>query len=99
MQAVFCTFDLKQASSEQYRTAYGLLADLGLRPVVVSDEGVEVVVPTTSVLGVVSGVSGPFAADRVRDIVQMKFAAHRLESEIFVMSDQRWAAGITKSPS
>ena len=40
---VFCTFDLKNATSSDYETAYAALEKLGLQKVHKSDKGKEVV--------------------------------------------------------
>jgi hypothetical protein len=48
---VFCTFDLKHATSEDYKTAYTDLAAIGLKKVIVSDHSKNIVIPTTAVAG------------------------------------------------
>jgi len=47
----FCTFDLKNASSQDYRNAYSDLAEIGLSKIRAADNGNEIVIPTTSVMG------------------------------------------------
>lgn len=48
---VYCTFDLKNASSRDYEKAYEDLNAIGLAKVVKADAGHNVVIPTTSTMG------------------------------------------------
>jgi len=94
---VFCTFDLKNASSQDYQYAYSDLAALGLSKVHVGDNGVTAVVPTTSAMGWFSGVTSQGVSDHVCLQVQAAFRARRFTSEIFLTVGQSavWAARTT----
>lgn len=94
---VFCTFDLKNASSQDYQNAYADLEELGLKKVQKADGGGDVVIPTTSVMGTFNGNSAEAVRDDVRNWVKNVFSARRFKSEIFVVvgSDWAWGAGTT----
>ena len=90
---VVCTFDLKDASYQDYQNAYADLAQSGLKKVVLSDQGGKVVIPTTTVAGELNGTSAPSVRDYACDQVQKAFAARRFSSEIFVAVGGDWAWG------
>jgi hypothetical protein len=94
---VYCTFDLKGATRQDYENAYADLGKLGLRRVVTSDAGGQVVVPTTSVIGQFTGTNPATVSAAVRESVRRAFTARRLASEIFVLAggNWAWAAGTT----
>jgi hypothetical protein len=90
---VFCTFDLKNASRQDYEAAYVDLKKLGLSKVVVSSKASEVVIPTTSVLGEFNGESASKVRDELRDRIQAAFRTRKFKSEIFVVVGGNWAWG------
>jgi hypothetical protein len=90
---VFCTFDLKGASTQDYKNAYADLAQLGLRKVVQSDKGSDVVIPTTGAMGTFNGKTASDVRNDIRDRVQKAFQARRFSSEIFVVVGGDWAWG------
>jgi hypothetical protein len=90
---VTCTFDLKNASRQDYQNAYADLAGIGLKRVIVSDQGNEVVVPTTMTIGQFNGSSAAQVRDDIRDAVQGVFNKRRFSSEIFVVVGGDWAWG------
>lgn len=94
---VFCTFDLKNASSQDYQNAYADLEKLGLKKVQKADGGGDVVIPTTSVMGTFNGNSSGAVRDDIRNRVKNAFSARRFKSEIFVVvgDDWTWGAGTT----
>ena len=85
---VLCTFDLKNATQTDYQNAYSDLAKLGLRRTVLSDQGQNVVAPTTTAMGTYNGQNTATVRDHVRQQVQMAFKARGFKSEIFSW----WAA-------
>lgn len=89
----FCTFDLKNASSKDYENAYADLAQIGLKKVVKSDEGNDVVIPTTATMGTFNGQSAAAVRTDICDRVQKAFQARRFTSEIFVVVGGDWAWG------
>jgi hypothetical protein len=88
---VLCTFDLKDASRQDYQNAYADLEKLGLKRVVVSDKGNDVVIPTTTVTGTFNGTSAASVAKDLADRVQAAFKARSFASEIFVLVGGDWA--------
>ena len=90
---VFCTFDLKNATSQNYQTAYTDLAAIGLRRVQKADNGNEVVIPTTSVMGTFNGANVTAVRDDIRNKVQAAFRARGFRSEIFLVIGGDWAWG------
>ncbi|MGE4293464.1 MAG: hypothetical protein AB7E32_14795 [Desulfovibrio sp.] len=88
---VFCTFDLKSASSQDYQNAYADLAKIGLHKVAKASTGEHVVIPTTSVMGEFNSPGASQAANHVRDKVKSAFAARKFKSEIFVIAGGDWA--------
>ena len=65
---VFCVFDLKHATREDYLYAYMDLAELGLRQTVKSDNGPSFKLPAAAVMGTFDGRS----VEDVRSIVSKK---------------------------
>ena len=94
---VFCTFDLKNASSQDYQNAYADLEKLGLKKVQKADGGGDVVIPTTSVMGTFNGNSAVAVRDDVHNSVKNAFSARRFKSEIFVVVGGNWAWGAGKT--
>jgi hypothetical protein len=92
---VFCTFDLKDASRQDYLDAYSDLEGLGFKKVQKSDSGKNVVVPTTSVMGEFNGANAASIRDAMRSRVKDAFAARGFASEIFVIVGGNWAWGAT----
>lgn len=94
---VFCTFDLKNASTQDYKNAYADLEKIGLRKVVAGTKR-EVVIPTTAALGSFNGAGAASIRDDVREKITQAFKARSFDSEIFVMvggEDWTWGAGGT----
>ncbi|MDX6696205.1 MAG: hypothetical protein QOF02_3808 [Blastocatellia bacterium] len=90
---VICTFDLKNASREDYLNAYVDLEKIGLKKVVVSSQGNKIVMPTTTTTGEFSGASAAAVRDRVIEQVKNAFAARRFSSEIYLAVGADWAWG------
>lgn len=94
--AVFCTFDLKNASSTDYQNAYSDLETLGLKKVQANDQGGNTVIPTTSVLGGWTGTSAVAIRNDVRAKIQALFKTRGFKSEIFaVVGGEDWTWGST----
>lgn len=90
---VYCTFDLKNASSKDYEKAYEELKGIGLTKVVKTDAGHNVVIPTTSTMGFFDGSGAGAVRDSVRNSVKKAFANRGLTSEIFIVVGGNWAWG------
>lgn len=90
---VFCTFDLKNASSQDYQAAYSDLAALGLHKVQKADSGTDVVIPTTSAMGTFNGSTVGSVRDDICNRVQATFKARGFKSEIFLVVGGDWAWG------
>ncbi len=93
---VLCTFDLKAASSADYKNAYSDLEKIGLSRVQVGSKR-EVVIPTTTVLGDFNGQSADSVRDYIREKVIAAFTARGFQSEIFIAvgKDGTWGSGTT----
>lgn len=89
----FCTFDLKNATSTDYQNAYADLDRIGLKKVHKSNQGSDVVIPTTAAMGEFNGTSAASVRDHVRSQVKAAFAARRFKSEIFVVVGGDWTWG------
>lgn len=89
----FCTFDLKNATSQEYKDAYAALKRLGLKRVVVASSGNKVVIPTTSAMGQFETSSVTDLRTTLRERVKKAFQAQGLESEIFLVVGTGWAWG------
>lgn len=95
---VFCTFDLKNASSRDYEVAYEDLSKMGLNKVHKADDGGKFVIPTTSVMGSFAGINAAAVRNDIRDRVKNVFSSRRFKSEIFVVvggENWGWAAATT----
>lgn len=90
---VFCTFDLKGVTSQNYSDAYADLNKIGLQKVHKGDNGTDVVIPTTAVMGQFNGSSAIVVRDDIRNRVQAAFKARGFKSEIFVVVGGDWAWG------
>ncbi|GFO63649.1 hypothetical protein [Geomonas paludis] len=94
---VFCTFDLKNATSADYKNAYADLEKIGLKRVIKADQGHDVVIPTTAAMGTYNGASATSVRDDVTSQVQRAFTARQFKSEIFVVIGGDWAWGAATS--
>lgn len=93
---VFCTFDLKNASRQDYENAYADLQALKLFRVHKGTPS-DAVIPTTSAMGNYTGVDAAAVAQHVREAVRAAFKARGLRSEVFVVAGENgsWASGTT----
>ena len=92
-----CTFDLENASYQDYQNAYTDLAALGLVRVIVADGGKKVVMPTTTTAGTFTGLNAGSIRDDLRSKVKQAFARRGFKSEIFISvgGDWTWGAATT----
>lgn len=88
---VFCTFDLKNASRQDYTTAYNDLAKIGLVKVHQGGDGGQAVIPTTAAMGFFNGAGAKAVVESVRDSVRAAFNARRFKSELFFTAGGDWA--------
>lgn len=79
---VFCTFDLKNANSQDYAVAYSDLQEIGLQRIVISTSKKEVVIPTTSTMGEFNGTTASAIRDHVKKKIEAAFNDRGFESEI-----------------
>lgn len=86
-----CTFDLKNATRQDYENAYADLQKLGLSKVVVRTDGGKNVIPTTTVAGTFNGVSAVKVHDDLRQRIINAFRTRGFSSEIFTLSAGDWA--------
>jgi hypothetical protein len=88
---VVCSFDLKNATRDNYANAYADLANIGLKRQLVSSEGSEVTLPTTLTGGEFTGASSADVCRDVSNAVQAAFKSRRFTSEIFISVGGDWA--------
>lgn len=88
---VFCTFDLKGASSQDYQSAYNDLENIGLKKVHKQTNGGDAVIPTTAAMGFFNGNTAGEVVVSVRNSIQKAFMARRLKSELFLVAGENWA--------
>jgi hypothetical protein len=88
---IFCTFDLKNATTSDYQNAYADLHKIGLAKVHKGGNGGEVVIPTTAAMGEFNGTSAASIRDAVAEQVKTAFATRRFKSEIFLVVGRDWA--------
>jgi hypothetical protein len=95
---VICTFDLKNASYQDYQTAYADLEKIGLKKVVTYGQDKKLVMPTTTTAGKFDGDSAAAVRDSVLERVKSAFSARGFTSEIFVVAAGDWAWGARTTP-
>ena len=88
---VFCVFDLKHATREDYLYAYMDLADLGLKQTVKSENGPSFKLPASSVMGTFDGRSVEDVRSTLSRKVQGIFKARGFAGTFFVVASSDWA--------
>jgi hypothetical protein len=88
---VFCVFDLKNASREDYLYAHMDLTALGLRQTVKSETGPGFKLPANAVMGTLEGRSVEDVRTVVGKGVQEIFKARGLRGTFFVVASADWA--------
>ncbi|MBW3565473.1 MAG: hypothetical protein KY459_12170 [Acidobacteria bacterium] len=94
---VVCTFDLEDASREDYLNAYQDLEAMGLSSTLTSDSGNSVRLPTTTTAGKFNGQSAAAVRNDVQEQVKRAFLRRGFTSEIFVSVGGDWAWGHTRT--
>lgn len=88
---VFCVFDLKHATREDYLYCYMDLADLGLKQTVKSENGPSFKLPAAAVMGTFDGRSVEDVRSVVSKKVQSIFKSRGLSGTFFVVASADWA--------
>ena len=88
---VFCVFDLKHATREDYLYAYMDLADLGLRQTVKSESGPSFKLPASAVMGTFDGPSVEDVRSTISKKVQSVFKSRGLNGTFFLVASHDWA--------
>jgi hypothetical protein len=88
---VFCVFDLKSATREDYLYAYMDLAAAGLRQTVKSDNGPSFKLPAAAVMGTFDGPSVDEVRTTVSRKVQSIFKSRSLNGTFFLVTSTDWA--------
>jgi hypothetical protein len=88
---VFCVFDLKHATREDYLYAYMDLADLGLKQTVKSENGPSFKLPAAAVMGTFDGRSVEEVRSTVSKKVQSIFKSRGMTGTFFVVASADWA--------
>lgn len=87
------TFDLSNASAEEYQQAYADLAAIGFSTSVTGSSGKQITLPNTTCVGEFTGADAGSVRDALVTRVQSAFAARGLSSKIFVMVGGDWGWG------
>jgi hypothetical protein len=88
---VFCVFDLKSATREDYLYAYMDLATVGLRQTVESNSGPSFKLPAAAVMGTFDGSSVEEVRSTVSRKVQGVFKGRGLNGTFFLVTSTDWA--------
>ena len=88
---VLVPFDLKDASWDDYEAVYKELEKIGLSKRLISNEGKEVLLPTTTVAGKFEGDSSVDVRDNIMDKCKRIFKNLKLRGEIFVGVGDNWS--------
>ena len=88
---VFCVFDLKHATREDYLYAYMDLAELGLRQTIKSESGPSFKLPASAVMGTFDGPSVEDVRSNVSKKVQSIFKSRGLNGTFFLVASHVWA--------
>jgi hypothetical protein len=90
---VFCFFELRNASREDYMYVYADLARLGLRKTVKADDGRSVAMPATAVMGMFDGKNVNDVRSDLASQVEDVFKTRGYNGEFFVVVSADWACG------
>jgi hypothetical protein len=90
---VTVSYDLSNASWQDYQNAYADLAKMGLNHELTADSGTKVTLPNTTVAGTFTGTSASSVRDDISNRVQAAFKARGFSSKIFVAVGGDWAWG------
>ncbi|SYZ71960.1 conserved hypothetical protein [Candidatus Zixiibacteriota bacterium] len=88
-----CSFDLKNASYQDYQNAYYNLRGIGLTHNLAADDGTTVQLPTTMIAGQLTATSASSLRDDLSDKIHRAFKTRGFTSEIFVAVGGDWAWG------
>lgn len=81
---VLCTFDLFNATSEDYESAYSELKKLGLHTALEAASGKTVDLPNTTAAGLFTGDKHSSIADDLLRLVKERFSAQGLKYKVFI---------------
>lgn len=87
------TFDLSNASAENYQDAYRDLAAIGFSTTVTGSSNKQISLPNTTCVGEFSGSDAASIRDSLVARVQSAFKTRGFSSKIFVMAGGDWAWG------
>lgn len=94
-----CSFDLKNASSEDYKNVYADLDAMGLKSHVVGSNNLKIVLPNTTTAGLFNGSSAQQVASDLRSRVDNAMRARGLTFELFLSAggaDWGWSYNSNK---
>lgn len=87
-----CTFELKNASNDDYKNIYADLAKIGFSKQITSTQGNKITLPSTTTAGDFNGTSEGAVRDDLIERVKKAFEVRRFKSEIFITigGDSTW---------
>lgn len=88
---VLCTFDLENASSEDYKNAYNALEQIGLYKEAIPKNGMAITLPNTVTIGEFNGDTASLVKEDILTQIKNEFKALRLKSKIFITVSSGWS--------
>ena len=88
---VLCTFDLENASLEDYKNAYRVLEEIGLYKEAIPKSGTAITLPNTVTMGEFNGDNVSLVKENILVQIKNKFKALRLKSKIFITVSSGWS--------
>jgi len=86
-----CTFDLKNAVTKDYQTAYEILDKIGFKKQIHTKVGRTISLPTTTTAGTFTGTSSDTIRKELCNHVQKEFSAKGFTSEIIIIVGENWS--------
>lgn len=88
---VVCTFDLADASYNDYKNAYADLEKIGLYKRIPSDQGEYIQLPSTTTAGEFNGNSAESILNDVKTRIEEMFKTRGFDFEVFIAVGKNWA--------
>lgn len=88
---VLCTFDLENASSEDYKNAYTALEQIGLYKEAIPKSGTAITLPNTVTIGEFNGDTSSLVKEDILSQIKNEFKVLRLKSKIFITVSSSWS--------
>lgn len=90
---VTVTFELKDATNEDYKRLYKELEQIGFYKILRASNGNIVTIPTSTVVCETTGSNADLLRDTTRDKLNILFKACKLKGEVFIIVSGEWSWG------